>query len=233
MWVEVCFDSDNFFNPHTVSYDDYLIEIKSGETNQATVLLLEAETYSRGLEIAFRFLSELAWIYEDRINVLYYGGGGMKGNLGLSKSFKYGRIIGKLDLKNYTQIAFLPKQKLALSLYREGLSSNSIFYTFLCFHKITRIDVYPKREQKEWINNNIRNLKESKNIELVKTLLKDHKDVGTYLYKSGRSAIAHVEFADSIETDNYFDYERITREVGLIRELSELFIHNELKVPWK
>lgn len=238
MWITICFDTEgDFAKPsYIVEYEGYQIEIKKGTPSEGHNLHIETTHYndSKAHEGGRRFLSEVAWLFDYRVEILAWGGGSHKTPVNVwQRSFS--RIGNAIHLEDYEQIAFDYEQKLALGLYREGISSNSNFYKFLSYFKIINIKYHTGSEQKQWINDNISKIRI--NTKLLSEFEDENiDDVGEHLYNSGRCAIAHasIQSGDLIaDADNYDDNIRIARELPLIKELSEIFIMDELGVPNK
>ncbi len=89
-------------------------------------------------------------------------------------------------------------------------------------------------KQKTWINDNISKIKDPDNRIFLVEIQKDEKtDLGSYLYYSGRCAIAHASIQDNgpiADANNYDDIQRIKGDISLIKELAEIFIKNELSL---
>ena len=239
MWVTICFDTGgDFAKPsYFVEYEGFLIEIKRGASTEGHNLYIETtknkDNYGKTIEIGFRFLSELAWLFNDRVEVLTYGGSSNCRIPVQTWNRKFNRILNTIHLEDYEQVAFNNEQKLALGIYREGISSNSKFYEFLSYFKIINMKNHTSSAQENWINNNIHKLHSSK--KLLDELKKEGiTNFGEHLYASGRCAIAHASLksGDPIaDADSYEDNNRISRELPLIKDLAEIFIQEELKVP--
>jgi hypothetical protein len=136
MWVTICFDTGgDFAKPsYFVRYEGFQIEIKRGSTTEGHNLYIETveANYNVAHEAGRRFLSELAWLFNYKVQVLTWGGGGHKTPFNVSNMI-FPRIGNGIHLDDYEQVAFQHEQKLALGLYREGISSNSDFYKFLSY----------------------------------------------------------------------------------------------------
>lgn len=230
-YVNITFDMDsNFDQPaYLVDYDGFQIEIEDGESN-AHNLYIPAVHYKEATEeykAALRFLSEVVWIWETRVEILAYGcGTGKSKTRFLDRSFN--RFLHPLKLDNYKQFATTEKQKLALGIYRDAVCSNSIFYKCICYIRIINIS-FNKNDQIDWINNNIGKIKY--NGDILDKLRKDGiKDIGNHLYVSGRCATAHAYGKPIADPNNWDDISRIWSELPLFEELAEIFIIDELGV---
>lgn len=233
-WVTLCFNTFKDFNKplSLVTYDNSQIEIKRGSSTEGHELYIQTteDEKDKAYKKAFRFLSELAWLFDTSIEVLERGGGSRKISFNVS-NMTFNRVSNCIDLDNYQQVAFDNNQKLALGIYREGLSSNSKFYAFLSYFKIINILYRTASDQINWINSNIGNLPNSTLLQVLTK--KGITDFGDQLYKSGRCAIAHacILTGDPIaDADNINDIFRISEELPLIKEFANIFIRNELNV---
>jgi hypothetical protein len=233
MWISIGFDSSKDFSKSTylIEYDNTKIEIKKGEEDSIHNLFIETneKQKEKDFEAGLNFLSELAWLYNSKIIYL---------TSAFSSNFKlpvdasnqgFNRILNAINLKYYTQVAFNDEQKLALGIYKEGISSNSIFYKFLSFFKIINIRNGSGSDQEDWINNNITKLKNSK-YQLEKLKDNEISNIGKYLYVSGRCAIAHANTQPVADANTFQDIQRISSDTFIIKELAEIFIKEELNV---
>ncbi len=88
----------------------------------------------------------------------------------------------------------------ALAFYREGLSlgRDNVAYATLSFFKILNIIANTGKKQKAWINANYANfgvnnhVKFEINRRITELQTSGVTDIGTYLYESGRCAVAHA-----------------------------------------
>lgn len=175
-----------------------------------------------------RFLSVVAWAYKDALHNDY----GWSGNVAPCPVPKQNlaRSINHHFLNIWSPLAD-SKQRLALALYREALSLNSLPYQFLGFFKVINILHKNGPAQKAWIKETLPKLTDSSIQERLVALAKIEPDVSGYLYESGRCAVAHA-FADPlIDPDDLTHLRRLSADIGVIRALAEYFIKYELKVP--
>lgn len=124
-----------------------------------------------------------------------------------------------------------PKAKLALALYREGLSVNLLPYQFLGFFKVINIICNKGKEQKEWIRNNLQHIKDGDALKRIAAILATNSDVADYLYGSGRCAVAHAfDQANVVNPDDPADLIRLSEDLPVIRELARIAIEREFGV---
>lgn len=234
MWITICFNTNfDFDRPlYNITYDGYAIEVKRGSLEEGHNLYIETseERYKDAHETGRRFLSEVSWLFKCEVEVLTFGASGHKLPVNVANR-KFNRVGGGINLDDYKQLTFEKSKRLSISLYREAISSNSQFYKFLGFFKI--INLTEGKEQKRWINNNIHKIMENKD-RLQKLIDQGIENFGDHLYHSGRCAIAHASINSEepvADADNYDDNYRIGMELPIIRELAEIYIKNDLKVP--
>ena len=146
--------------------------------------------------------------------------------------FRYA-VISRFD---FEQLQNPPndKQKLALALYREGMSSYSYdvqFYRFLSFFKILNIKFSTGKAQIAWINGNLAKIWNLRAQERLAELQKTQADIGDYLWKQGRNAIAHANTDPILDPDLPTDRAAATRDADLMQGLAEVFIQEEMGVP--
>lgn len=174
-----------------------------------------------------RFMSALSWIEGAGISETFWAGGG--GPTGIGKSPNNSISTTKIDP------LFLPnpqeqKSKLALALYREALSVNSIPYKFLGFVKILNILVSSRTQHKDWIEKNIGLLKNSDALGVVERLKSKNVDIGEHIYVSGRCAIAHAHTDPIVDPDSSEDRMRLIEELPLIKELAEIAMEKDMGI---
>lgn len=232
MWTCICFDSDLDFykKEYQIIYNDHLLYIKRGDKNHGHELHVELDI-DKGYEIGFCFLSELSWLFDTRIEYFTGGASSYKNSFNVAGRH-FNRVGNGIYLDDYTQVANTKKQKIALGLYKEGLSSNSPFYKFLSFFKIINMFHPTGKSQKKWINDHISVI--TSNLPILLELKKKRTSVGEHLYHSGRCAIAHCNYSNGktiINPDNPKDVRRINSEYRLMQEFAKYIIEKELKVP--
>ena len=237
MWTTLSFDTDKDFDKAVseVEYDNFKIEVVQGSASQSHNLYVpfsQDTDFLGSLGAGLRFLSELSWLFNSRVN--YFGSVGSGQNkIPIREIAAYYWIKNAICLTDYRQIAIRKEQKIALGIYREARNSNSRFYEFLSYFRIINMTNRTRLMQVAWINNNFSIPRDVHNVR--KTLAeKGIADVGKHLYESGRCAIAHASLTsggDIADPNNPADLSRINGEVTLVRELAELLINRDLGVP--
>jgi hypothetical protein len=190
---------------------------------------LPNESYFAAGTIVRRFLSAMTWRWKVPIREIGQSGGTHRDRIG-GRVEGTRRVFPGLDFSTLHD-AITSEQERALSLYRDalGLEPNHM-YKFLGLFRILNIILPNSQSQKNWINNHLGNL-DVLSQERVKEIQKAHKDVGHYLYDSGRSALAHAFQPPFIDPDLFDDTYRINRDLFVVEKLVKLFMEQELALP--
>jgi len=129
------------------------------------------------------------------------------------------------------------KAKLALALYREGLSVNLIPYKVLGFFKVINIirrhgiarDGRP--DQVQWIKDNLQYVTDRNAVARIATLQSTEPDAAKYLYVSCRCAVAHAFDQNNIvNPDAPADLIRLSQDLPVIRELARVALEREFGI---
>ncbi len=185
-------------------------------------------TLRNGHNLINRFLSSLAWSQGAGAEVMSIVG----------SSGEEPIRLGKGELRHIADpwhVVYLPvptneKALRALAVFREALSLENPAYRFLGLFKILNICFSSGTDQKNWINQNLSALRDSRSLERLQQLAHE-KDIGAYLYHQGRCAVAHAFTSDVIDPDVSEDIRRLEDDLFLMRALAELVISKELNVP--
>lgn len=205
------------------------IHINLARTQTANGITIES-----GMTLINRFLSLLSWC-DDQPMELHSGWAGslqptpmprLARSCGSSISFPFGR---KLEAD--------PKVQLALALYREARSINSVPYAFLGYFKILNIFWNDKRDPKTKLNPLVEGIKDSLSVirdqlalERLRVLKSEHQDVPFYLYQSGRCAVAHAFSYPIADPDNLETNHRLSRDLPIIKGIAEHKMITDLKM---
>jgi hypothetical protein len=115
-------------------------------------------TFKDGGTVLSRFLSRLAWSMNAGVVELFICGSNnpvRPGRLGRGTYEQSGWSL--VDPWNYLYLPITnsPDADLALALFREGLSINSVPFSFLSYFKVLNISFSKGPAQKDWINANL------------------------------------------------------------------------------
>lgn len=180
-------------------------------------------------KLILEFLSALAWA-KQRGAVATFGSW-CTSPLNIGKG--PGGVIGILGDGHFD---FLPdppdpKAKLALALYREGMSVNLKSFQFLGFFKVINVIRDKGADQKQWISDNLQHVTDTGALKRIAAIQTTHGDVATYLYGSGRCAVAHAFDPNTVmNPDDPADLIRLSADLPVIRELARIAIERELGV---
>lgn len=191
-------------------------------------------TFEDGGTILARFLSRLAWSHNGGVIELFYSGSNNPTSPGRLGHGAYGK--SSWATVNPPHYIYLPaaastEADLGLALYREGMSINSAPFAFLSYVKVLNILYENGGAQKMWINNNLRRIWYQPAADRLDQIRSAHADVGRYMYKQGRCAVAHAYGKAPVNPDVYVDKRRLEEDLPLMKELAALFIEKELRVP--
>jgi len=189
-------------------------------------------TFEVGGTVLSRFLSRLAWSMNAGVVELFISGSNnpvRPGRLGRGTYEKSGWTLTEPWDYIYLPSANNPDADLALALFREGLSLNSVPFAFLSYFKILNI-LFPGPAQIVWINENLGRILYQPALDRLLELTKTKSDIGVYLYGQGRCAVAHANGSIIVNPDSYGDKRRLELDLPLIKEIAVLFIEQELGV---
>ncbi len=182
-------------------------------------------------EIFFRILNEFVWFYDIKVQDLNGGHGHYSANINfLPCDDNY--VTQLLDFK---QQVFREDQHLALGFFREGVSSGSAYYAFMCYSKILEIPFKDGRSKGAWIDEEIPNLKGELAISLRdrRIHMLGGKALGMWLKQDGRDALSHanIQSGNTVRDPNsYQDWDEIKWGNEVMRELAEKVIIEKLGV---
>jgi hypothetical protein len=193
-----------------------------------------------GMTLINQFLSALAWkCDEPAIN--HYGWSGNPIPVPVSRyRIPYGYSPSGIFPNEVYEITD-KKAKLAVALYREARSIDSVPFQFLSYFKILNIfwnDKWKngKNELIEGLRASLPDLTENDCVKRIKEIESKEGAAADYLYKSGRCAVAHA-FADPIvDPDNVTDLHRLSEDLWLMRNLTVHLIEKNLGIEqsiWK
>jgi hypothetical protein len=87
------------------------------------------------------------------------------------------------------------------------------------------------RAQVEWINTNLKKIWDFTAQQRLAELRKAEPDIGEYLWREGRNAIAHANADPILDPDIPTDRTVVTRDADLMQGIAEVFIQEEMGVP--
>lgn len=176
-------------------------------------------------EIILRFLSALSWSKRcpARARLRIECTNPMRGGKGTNSPILCQGFV-PINLKSPDN----PKARLAIAIYREAKSVRNTLYEFLSYFKIINIVHNNGPSQKKWINDIIPHLSEKKALNRIDQLRPIESDIGSYLYESGRCAVAHAGVDPVVDPDNPNDFLRLSADMPVAQALAEYLMVNEL-----
>jgi hypothetical protein len=217
-------------------YRGRVIEVHPEDQDNAPRLYLEcdsAEALESALKLLQQFLSALAYHWDLPIPVIMQLGGSSR--LGVGR----GRKAPPYRPPHHPQssLGFVPETSdpralLALALYREALNQDSYPFKFLSLYKIVNILYEKGPDQIDWINAATAKIRDSGQGEYqrLQQLRSQKKDVGKYLYESGRCAVAHAFAQPLVDPDDPADTLRLGVDCSLMKAVARYAIRYELGV---
>ena len=121
-----------------VEYDNETLKLKVKRSRHPHCVFIQNKKgfkHRHPWEIFFRFFNELVWFCDITIKDVNGGDGAYFANANFLPSDDSYAI----KLSSFQQQISDEKQHLALGFYREGVSSGSPYYRFLCYSKILEI----------------------------------------------------------------------------------------------
>ncbi|MGD0381954.1 MAG: methylamine utilization protein MauJ [Thermoguttaceae bacterium] len=177
-------------------------------------------------KLMLEFLSALAW--SEQGGVVPTFGNWCTAPLAVGKGPSGCIFDGTFD---YLPDPSDPKAKLALALYREGLSVNLVPYKVLGFFKVINIICDKGSAQKQWIRDSLQYVADKDAIARIATIQSTDPDVAKYLYESGRCAVAHAFDQNTVvNPDEPADLIRLRKDLPVIRELARIALEREFGV---
>lgn len=210
-------------------FKDRKIRWINGTTYLRPIIVVPSKGLTTSAEdeaILNEFISSLVWETEIPIRKLFHASAAKRFSpiVGATKN-KGGTIIGISKL-SFDGNDVNKKQTLALALYKEGINSRSVYYSFLNYYKIMELLFFGRKQDIIGFINESRDLLISKgHSKRVNEIDSFGVDFGDYIYVSCRCAVAHAGQIDStVNPDDIDDYRRITEDLPLIQEIAKNII---------
>ena len=220
-------------------WPDSQIEVRFGTTRlilmpptSITSASIHLETHSNDnldeMTTVNRFLSVVSWADKQSLQNDY----GWSGNPVpcAVRKMSLARSINRDFLTRWNPLLD-PKQQLAVALYREAMSVNSVPYKVLGFFKIINILYKDGPAQMAWIKETLPKLTENYLRGRILALSNAESDVAKYLFVSCRCAVAHASSDPLIDPDDLTHLRRLSADLEVVQALAEYLIKYELNVP--
>lgn len=183
-------------------------------------------------DVFFRVLNEFVWFSDIKVDDLNGGHGEYSANL----NFRASDDSYLIQLEGFRQQVSTEEQHLALGFFREGLSSGSAFYQFICYAKILEIPFRNGKAKGAWIDQAIGSLRDGLAVTVRdrEIAMLGGKSLGKWLHEDGRHALSHakVRAGETVRDPNSFkDWDEIKWGSTVMRELAEKILVEELHIP--
>ena len=219
-----------------VKYGDHMFLLMPKTVENTASIHLEVSRVPGEIGMTFvnRFLSALCWkCDEPAIN--HYGWIGNLSPVAVSnQNISFGYCPTDTFPNEVYEITD-EKAKLAIALYREARSLNSVPYQFMSFFKI--LNIFWKDKYVKGINDLIENLRVTLPLipdpeckERIAEIQKKSGDPAEYLFKSCRCAVAHAFAEPIVDPDDIFDLHRLSKDLWLMRNLTSFLIEREFQI---
>jgi hypothetical protein len=188
---------------------------------RVSVGLKATENASVAEEELNRFLSVLVWEHGFPISKKSGPMVGQKRVLPLILSPRsiFSLLVDPRNLLRVNVGSLGEREKLVLAIFREALTSRSVFYAFLNYWKVIEV-VFPKKDPRlAWVDQEAARL--SLERERVNNILKSNQRVSVYLDHDCRSAIAHVFRKPFVDPDSSEDFFRLSLDLPIVRSLAK------------
>ncbi len=214
---------------HVVTFRGREFQLLPGSDNLSRMIRVQTEmgfTQVDADKLILELLSALAWAEQAEAVTTFGNWCSAPLNIGKEPMGMIG--AGHFD---YLPDPPDPKAKLALALYREGLSVNLTPYQFLGFFKVINIIRDKGKDQRQWIRDNLQYVTDKGALARIAAIQTKEPDVADYLYVSGRCAVAHAfDQANVVNPDDPADLVRLSEDLPVIRELARVAVEREFEI---
>jgi hypothetical protein len=213
-----------------ISFRDHTLFLIPGNPDfypAVALRLSDGEKYHQGQTIIMHFLSTLAWVERRGIAPILWGGGSLPAPYGRGP---VGSVVTHEFYVDYLPDPTAQTVRWALAFFREGLSLNHAAYQFLSFYKIINMIHRKGKDQVRWMNDALGQLDSWEAKKRLAELRAKCTDIGGYLYKSGRNAVAHAGASPTVDPENLEEMRRLLSDLPVIRELAAYAIEHEFGV---
>lgn len=209
-----------------VTFNDmeFLLYPDSTDANQTAAIAIRADRYGLNSEEArreiMRFCSSLSWIEGSGVSIIAWGGGNLPRPIGVRRGSIRTDFLEVSDMP----VPSSDEERAAIAFYREGISLDNPFYGFLSLFKVIGALLPNGKKREAWITDALDRLDDHRAKERRDELRSKGTDVSAYLWDECRNAIAHADRAPYVNPDEVDDHFRLSKDLPLLRNLSELAI---------
>lgn len=187
------------------------------------------ESYDEAAALGTDFLSSLAWESGRYIRETIWTGGSVAINVGKGPLSAPTTSVFRAD---HVPEPDDERAQLALALYREAISVNSVAYQFLDFFKIINMLHSGGSDQKAWINSALSSIEDHRANKRIAELRAVESDIGAYLYTSGRCAVAHAFSQPVVNPDRPEDRRRLSADLPVVYRFMKQLLGNGVVEVW-
>ena len=206
---------------------ELLLKDATRDREQSISICLKNINGKEATKLFNQFLSILCWCDGQPMRLIEGIIGPAPGTIGTGR--EAGSSLPEVfNYFNRTPISD-PQKSLALALYREAVTVNSIPYSFLGFYKVIGVCLGENKEASTKIAEILPKLTDERAKDRIKELEKDNVEIPKYLYEERRHAIAHVTEEPVINPDEE-DTRILSGDVYIVRAIAEYLIEKELKI---
>lgn len=210
----------------TFNGKEFVLFPDSSDADQTTAIALRADRYGLSSEEArqeiMRFCSALSWTEGRGISIIAWGGGNLPRPIGVRR----GRVITDFLEVSDIETPNTAQERAAIAFYREGVSLDNPFYSFLSLFKVIGALLPKGKEREAWITDALERVDDHRAKDRREELRSQGIDVSKYLWDECRNAIAHAEREPYVNPDEVDDHFRLSKEIPLLRNLAELAIED-------
>jgi len=210
-----------------VDYDGAEFVLLPQSDSESAAVAIRADAYgldaTEARKRVMEFCSALAWSERQGIEVIAWTGG----NLPRPIHMGHGRSIVDFLEAEHLPYPTSDDGRAALALYREGISLDNPFYSFLSLYKAISVVIPNGKQRGSWIDATLADLDDHRATKRRDELLDSRVDVGQYIRDEGRHAIAHAGKQPFVNPDEVEDHYRLQQDVPLLKNLAELAIERE------
>lgn len=197
------------------------------DTAQSVHIDLHGISDQDALTLINQFLSVLSWCDDQPMENKY----GWSGNpVPVSVPVDPRQVGSSIAFPFYRKLEVEPKARLALALFREARTINSVPLSFLSYFKILNIfwedkfrTVNGSRVNPiiEGMRSTIPSISDTLANERITNLQAAHQDTAVYLYESCRCAVAHANTSPIADPDNMQDIHRLSADIWVVKAIAE------------
>ncbi|GAB7024146.1 methylamine utilization protein MauJ [Salidesulfovibrio brasiliensis] len=244
MYAVIAFDTSAIFNKdkYYLKYGSYEVEIvkecvvdvceSDNKRNISNQIIIECSKsgQNHAHESGLRLLSELSWFYGISIYSTFHTGGSIPVK-GLTRFVGHcGGWRTPVDISSFVPIETGREQRDAMSLYREGISSNSDLYMLLCLYKILEINM-KRDERRDLIIGYIREKRLSNKSFGLGNEKMSPDDVERFVYSNGRCGVAHANMDSRLIIDKFKDLQQARFCNSILQPVVEKYMSEDMKLP--